>query len=129
MKKTSLYALLGALMLFSTALCGCSDNDDDDTNYYVRYSMTGTPGDVYLIYYTNAEGESELVQLHLADDGRFSATAGPVKAGFIADMTASNSDRGGAPDYMSIEVGRGSEPLVLKAHNKNAFSISYIIPQ
>ncbi|MDE6119347.1 MAG: hypothetical protein K2F82_05730 [Muribaculaceae bacterium] len=126
--KKFLIAAAGTLMLTAT-LSSCNEyHYDETTYYYVRYSVTGHPDQTYKIYYTTENDESQLIQRTSAD-GQYSFVVGPVQKGFTAHLTASNSDLGGAPKNMSIEVCRRSEPFVIKANTSRAFSLEYTIKE
>lgn len=127
--KKLLTAAASSLML-TALLSSCNEYNeytyDETACYYVRYTVTGIPDETYTIYYATEDDENQLMQ-RKSPDGQYTIVVGPVAKGFTADLTASNSDRGGAPSYMSIEVCRRSEPFVLKESTSRSFSIEYTI--
>lgn len=121
MKHILFAMMLGIVCMLSS----CSNDDDPDYDYYVRYSVTAEANKAVDIWYTDADGHDHVVQTQAAD-GKYQFTVGPVKRGFKANLTVSYQE-GGAVDYLMIEVSKENYPFVVKAQGHNYVGLDYTV--
>lgn len=114
-----------ALFIACLTLIGCNHDDEPTLDYYVRYTAIAQPNEKVSMGFSSEPGKSKLIQTSMPD-GKFQYCVGPVHKGFKADLVVSY-DAGGAVEYLSIEVAKGSEPFVLKKSGSNFWDLEYTI--
>lgn len=102
-----------------------------ENDYYVRYEADITTGGLASgyrdIYYTvNTENETKKF---VSTDRTFNQTFGPVKKGFLTEISVDASKVGNSSCNVRIYVSRANEPFALKASNdaKVKVNVSYKI--
>lgn len=112
MKRLLRIFILGIMAVCVAGLSACSDDEPAQDEYFVRYSMgMSAEGEVYMDY-RGTDG-NHVIQGNYPE-GTVEATVGPVKKGFEAAVAASVD--GNAPEWLKIEVSKGSEPFVQKSY-------------
>lgn len=124
--------------IFVCLLTSC-EKDNDATyseptieyDYYVRYEADITTGGLASgyrdIYYTvNTENGAKKF---VSTNRTFNQTFGPVKKGFLTDISVDASNVNNSSCNVRIYVSRANEPFALKASNdaKTKVSTSYKI--
>lgn len=128
------------LLLPLLTLGGCTDDEVETPNYYVKYEVFALPHDKMTIYYMDEYSHMKLVEETLPT-GRFERVVGPVKSGYKAAMVVSrkgdsgssensgNSERlGNAAEKLQISVAVAGEPYVVKQSGKHYYELTYQIP-
>ena len=113
------------LFIAGLILTGCNHDDEPGVDYYVRYTAIAKPNADVRMSFSTEPGKSKLIQAAMPD-GKFQYSVGPVNKGFKANLVVSY-EAGGAVDFLSIEVAKGSEPFVLKRSGSNYYDLEYII--
>ena len=113
------------LFMAGLILTGCNHDDEPRIDYYVRYTAIAKPNTDVRMSFSTEPGKSKLIQAAMPD-GKFQYSVGPVNKGFKANLVVSY-EAGGAVDFLSIEVAKGSEPFVLKRSGSNYYDLEYII--
>lgn len=122
MKAIIRWWMLALCLVCGATLTACSD-DEPATTYFVRYSMGNDPDGEVFMSYMDTDGEHIIQGKHAT--GKVDVTVGPVEQGFEAGVAASVD--GHAPEWLRIEVCRGSEPFVQKKYLRHGTYITWTV--
>lgn len=122
MKRFLKWWMLAICIVCGAALTAC-DDDEPTSNYYVRYSMGNDPDGEVFMSYMDTDGEHIVQGKHAA--GTVEVTVGPVRQGFEAAVSACVD--GHAPEWLRIDVCRGTEPFVQKKYLLHGTYITWTV--
>lgn len=122
------------LLLPLLTLGGCTDDEVETPNYYVKYEVFAVPNDKMTIYYRDEYSHMKLVQETLPA-GHFERVVEPVKSGYKAAIVASREGNSGdsgtlgnSAEKLQISVALAGEPYVVKQSGKRYYELTYQIP-
>ncbi|MFV0378532.1 MAG: MmpS family transport accessory protein [Mangrovibacterium sp.] len=115
-----------AVVFLGTVLFSCGKDDDDTPtpdSRVVKYELTGTYSGTLLVSYTNADGETQLVdKVTLPWSKEVTVKAGPVTVGVGASSETTGFGAAGQTLTGTLSVGG----VVKKTTTVNSLSTGYI---
>lgn len=114
------------LLFMATLLVACNDyntpniiGEADNSEYYVRYTITSSFYAFGSIYYADVNGtETDRLGNYSQTSLKWVVTIGPVKKGFRAYVEY----KSGRADEVKLEVSKNGSPFALKASgDKSAY--------
>lgn len=124
MKTIHKWYMLALCLICGMTLTACSE-DEPISGYFVRYTMYADPNGEVFMSYIDVDGEHIIQGKH--PDGKVEVTVGPVEPGFEAAVAATVD--GHAPEWLSIEVAKGSGPFTKLIYQSHGISLTYTVQE